>query len=294
MTLASMTGFARADGARGGVRWHWEIRSVNARGLDLRTRVPSGFERLEPTIRQAAQKRFERGSLTINLSVQREAAAASLRINEAALEVALAASAALGARGVAPPTADGILALKGILEVDDEEPDEDEREALDASVLSTLGEGLDRLMEMRRGEGTRLRPVLEERLERIARLTEEAAASPSRTPDAITARLKAQFEQFTSAVPALDPQRLHQEAMLLATKADIAEELDRLRAHVDGARELLAAKGAVGRRLDFLTQEFNREANTLCSKSNDVALTRIGLELKAVVDQLREQVQNVE
>jgi len=295
MTLASMTGFARAEGALGDRSWHWEIRSVNGRGLDLRLRLPSGFERLEPLVRERAQKRLARGSLTIGLQLRRAETGGSVRINEAALETLLKACEGMAASGrAAEPRADGLLAIKGVVEVEEETEDEDARAALDKALLESFDAALGTLIQMRAGEGARLKSVLTQRIDEIAALAGQAEANASRSPEAIGRRLSEQISQLLEAAPALDPQRLHQEAVLLATKADIREELDRLSAHVLAARELLEAKAAVGRKLDFLTQEFNREVNTVCSKSNDVDLTRIGLELKSVVDQLREQIQNVE
>lgn len=295
MTLASMTGFARAEGALGERSWHWEIRSVNGRGLDLRLRVPSGFERLEPLVRDRAQKRLARGSLTIGLQLRRVETGGAIRINEAALETLLKACEGLTVSGrAAQPRADGLLAIKGVVEIDEESEDEALRAALDAALVESFDEALGKLIDMRRSEGARLKSVLTQRVDDIASLTAQADANAARSPEAIGKRLGEQVGQLLDAVPALDPQRLHQEAVMLATKADIREELDRLAAHVVAARELLEAKGAVGRKLDFLTQEFNREVNTVCSKSNDVELTRIGLEMKSVVDQLREQIQNVE
>jgi len=290
-----MTGFARVEGNHGDRDWHWEIRSVNGRGLDLRLRLPSGFERLEPIARDRAQKKLARGSLTIGLQMRRSETVGTVRVNEAALDAMIRLCEGLTASGRAdPPRADGLLAIKGIVEVDEEAEGEAERSALDAALLASFDEALEMLVQMRLSEGARLESVLGLRLDEIATLTAQADANPSRTPEAIGKRLSEQVGQLVEAAPTLDPQRLHQEAVMLATKADVREELDRLTAHVAGARELLSGKGAVGRKLEFLTQEFNREANTICSKSNDVELTRIGLELKSVVDQMREQVQNVE
>ncbi len=295
MALASMTGFARVEGSFGDYRWHWEIRSVNGRGLDMRLRLPPGFDRLEPALREATQKRLARGSLTIALQLARAQAVGAVRINKEALDAVLAACEVLTASGrVEAPRADGLLAVKGVVETEEDIEDEQTRAALDAGLIESFGEALGRLVEMRLGEGVHLAAVLETRVAEIEALAKEANANPSRTPEAISVRLGEQIGQLLDAAPALDPQRLHQEAVILATKADIREELDRLQAHVAGARALLSGSGAVGRKLEFLAQEFNREANTICSKSNDVALTRIGLELKSVVDQLREQVQNVE
>ncbi|WP_436641345.1 YicC/YloC family endoribonuclease [Microbaculum sp. FT89] len=295
MALASMTGFARVEGTFGDYRWHWEIRSVNGRGLDLRLRLPQGFDRLEPALRERAQKRLSRGSLSVNLQMHRAQAAGTVRINTDALDAVLAACETLTATGkVEMPRADGLLALKGVVETEDQIEDEETRAALDKALLETFGDALGHLVEMRQSEGAHLAIVLAARMDEIEALAGEAGANPSRTPEAIEKRLADQVRTLLESAPALDPQRLHQEAVLLATKADIREELDRLNAHVEGVRALLSGTGAVGRKLEFLAQEFNREANTICSKSNDVALTRVGLELKSVVDQLREQVQNVE
>ena len=293
MTIASMTGFARADGGAGEIQWYWEIRSVNARGLDVRTRLPSGFERLEPSLRARLQERVTRGAVSIGLGVRRDSAVSGVKVNYAALEVILSACEELrGRAGVRGPAADGLLALRGVLESDEGDPGGDTEH--DAAILDTLDQALAALIEMRRSEGARLEPAISAQIERIGALVDEAVALPSRTPAQIRQRLEAQLEQLLDGKAGFDADRLHQEAVLLATKADIQEELDRLRAHVEAAQELLASGEPVGRRLDFLTQEFNREANTVCSKSIDVAQTRIGLEMKSVIDQLREQVQNVE
>lgn len=295
MTLASMTGFARVEGAEGDRSWHWELRSVNSRGLDLRMRLPSGFERLEPRIRERAQKHLVRGSLTIAIQLRKAESGGAIRINQSALDTIVRACEELSATtNVAPPRADGLLALKGVLEIDEEVEDAAARTALDKALMVSFDTALVRLVEMRREEGTRLKAVLEQRLVEIEDLTAQADANPARSTEAIGRRLGELVAQLLDAAPALDQQRLHQEAVLLAAKADIREELDRLVAHVAAARELLNGAGAIGRKLDFLTQEFNREANTVCSKSNDVDLTRIGLAIKSAVDQLREQVQNVE
>jgi uncharacterized protein (TIGR00255 family) len=295
MAISSMTGFARVTGSAGDIRWHWEIRAVNGRGLDMRFRLPQGFERLEPQLRENVQKRLSRGSLSITLQLHRGQTASAVRINRSVLDLMLSACEALAASGtVSPPRADGLLALKGVIESDDELENEDARVALDKALVDSFAEGMSGLIEMRAKEGEHLTAILLERIGEIEALARDAEASPARTPEAIGERLSEQVRLLLDAAPALDPQRLHQESVLLATKADVREELDRLGAHVESARALLAGSGPVGRKLEFLAQEFNREANTICSKSNDVALTRIGLELKAVVDQLREQVQNVE
>ncbi|WP_439527437.1 YicC/YloC family endoribonuclease [Pannonibacter sp.] len=296
MALASMTGFARVEGSHGGARWTWELRSVNGKNLDLRLRLPAGMEELEASLKARAGQVLARGNVSANLSLQREQGGAVLAVNEAALEAVLRAIQVLHRRlpDAAPPTLDGILAHKGVLELVEPEEDESERAALQTAVSESFDTALAALVDMRLSEGATIAEVLDGHLNTIAAATMAAEALPARQLEAIKARLKAQLEDLVAAVPALDPQRLAQEAALLATKADVREELDRLSAHVDAARKLLATGGPIGRKLDFLAQEFNREANTLCSKSNDVALTAIGLELKAVIDQLREQVQNLE
>jgi uncharacterized protein (TIGR00255 family) len=290
-----MTGFARADGAVDGLRWTWEIRSVNGKGLDIRLRVPSGMERLDPPARERAGKALSRGNVQATLSVQREVAGSRVVINEDVLAGVLAAMDRIKSRvAVQPPTLDGILNVRGVVEIAENEASEEERAAYDEAIMASFGAALADLVAMRAREGGAIGAVLSARLDEIEALTRAAEASPARTPEAIRTRLAEQVALLTGASPALDPDRLHQEAVLLATKADIREEIDRLTAHVAAAREMLAEGGAVGRKLDFLSQEFNREVNTLCAKANDRGLTAIGLELKAVVDQLREQVQNLE
>lgn len=295
MTLASMTGFARISGVHGELRWAWELKSVNSKGLDLRFRLPPGREALEPLLRAAIAKRITRGNVTINLSIQREGAAPQVRVNEEVLAAVIATAHALAQRIEAqPPTLDGILGIKGVMEVVETEETEAERDAANAALLAGFEAALAELVATRGREGGVIGGVLSDRVSEIEKLTRAAEASPARSPDAIRARLAEQVKELLGASSALDPERLHQEAALLAAKADVREELDRLHAHIGAARALLKNGGAVGRKLDFLAQEFNREANTLCSKSNDVAMTGIGLELKTAVDQLREQVQNIE
>lgn len=295
MTLASMTGFARADGSHGAVRWTWELRSVNGKGLDIRMRLANGFDALEAPARKAIGERLTRGNVSVSLNVQREAGESALVVNEAVLESVVAALKKVGGMiDAAPPTLDGILSFRGVLESQDSSDDEETVAAQHKAMLVSLDAALDGLVGMRRQEGEAIAGVLRGHIDAIARLTRQAEECPAHQPAAILARLEEQVRSLTDHFEDFDPQRLHQEAVLLATKADIREELDRLVAHVDAARGLLDGGGAVGRRLDFLAQEFNRETNTLCSKSNDKSLTAIGLELKAVVDRLREQIQNLE
>lgn len=289
--IASMTGFARAAGTTGAVQWAWEVRSVNGRGLDVRIRVPAGYDGLGETARTALQKTLSRGQCQLTLTLTKPEQAARVRINEGLLaSLAQAVARVPVPEGVAPATMDGLLGVRGVIEVEDEAGDETETFARD------LAEGVVRvvadLVEARRAEGRQLAEVVTAQVDRIAALTQAAEDNPARKPEAVRARLAAAIEALGGTN--LDPDRLHQEAMLLAGKADVREELDRLHAHVASARELLAAGGAIGRRLDFLAQEFGREANTLCAKANDISLSRIGLDLKAVVEQFREQVQNIE
>ena len=295
MPLCSMTGFARVDGAGEGYRWTWEVRSVNGKGLDIRVRVPPGFDHIEPPAREKIAARLVRGNVQAGLAAQHEAATTRVRINEDVLADVIAAMERVSKQvAAAPPTLDGILAIRGVVETVESEPDEAIRIALAGHLVADLDRAVADLVAMREREGAAIAAVLATRLDELERLVRAAEASPARAPETIRNRLAEQVASLLDAAPALDPDRLHQEAVLLATRADIREELDRLYAHIAAARDLLASDAAVGRRLDFLAQEFNREVNTLCSKSNDRSLTAIGLEMKAVVDQLREQVQNVE
>jgi uncharacterized protein (TIGR00255 family) len=297
MTLTSMTGFARADGRSGDLGWAWEARSVNGRGLDVRVRLAPGFEILEPAVREAVTRAFTRGSITVNLAVSQAAGQGRLRVNEQALEQVLAAADRLHhLTGCERPRAEGLLALKGVLEYADAESalTGREGEALRAAVLDSLAQALADLKNARASEGARLAAVLGDQLAEIGRLVEEVAASPARRPETVKARLREQIGRILESGQGFDEQRLAQEAMLIATRADVEEELKRLSAHIAAARELITSGAPVGRKLDFLAQEFNREANTLCSKSSDIAITRAGLALKSVIDQLREQVQNIE
>ncbi len=293
--LASMTGYARAAGALPGVGFTVEIKSVNGRGLDLRMRLAAGFDVLEAEIRRLIGKSITRGSLTVSLNVDREGEGGRVVVNHQALEAVLEGFRWLESRVDADkPRLDGILALRGVLEQHETALSADDEEALSAAILTAVAEAVAGLAAARREEGARIAAILSERIDEIAALTKAAEIHPGRSRDAILARLRQQVADLSEASPTLSDERLAQEAVLLATKADIREELDRLGAHIAAARQLLASGGPVGRKLDFLSQEFNREANTLCSKSNDVALTAIGLDLKAVIDQLREQVQNIE
>lgn len=291
-----MTGFARADGTAEDCAWAWEAKSVNGKGLDVRVRLPRGFDALEPQTRERVAKRFKRGNVSLNLDLTWTRPLATVRVNDDVLEQVLdAIPRVLEARpDAAPPSVDGILGLRGVLEQIDEEPGADARAALEADLLAGLDQALEQLADVREGEGQRLGGVLHDQLADIETLAEQAGDLAALQPDAIRKRLAEQVEMLAHDMPTLDAERLAQEAALLMTKADVREELDRLSAHIAAARDLLGSGDPVGRRLDFLCQEFNREANTLCSKSSDTELTRIGLELKAVIEQFREQVQNIE
>ena len=294
MSLSSMTGFARSQGVSGPYAWTWEIKSVNAKGFDLRLRVPSGWDSVEQPARARGAESFSRGTLQATLSVEREGMSPQVRVNEPVLEAVLATLKQLQGRVDAdPPRLDGILAIKGVIDVVDAEEREDEKRAAEISAIAGFDAALKSLADMRKHEGAALGRILGERLDEISALAARADAAPGRKPEAVRKRLAEQIAVLADNAR-FDSDRLHQEAILLAAKADIREELDRLNAHVAQARSLLAAGGAIGRKLDFLSQELNRESNTLCAKSNDVELTNIGLELKTTVEQFREQVQNLE
>jgi uncharacterized protein (TIGR00255 family) len=295
MALSSMTGFARGHGMSGTYGWAWELKSVNAKGLDLRLRLPPGWDAVEAPVRGNAAQLLARGTVYGTLTVERQGVAPVVRVNEPVLAAVLATLKGLSGRvQAAEPRLDGILALKGVIEVLDEDEHEEERGAAEAAVIAGFGATMVELVGMRRREGEALGQVLTQRIKEIGALTARADAAPGRRPEAIKARIAEQVAVLLDASERFDSDRLHQEAILIASKADIREELDRLASHVAQVERLIAAGGAIGRRLDFLAQELNREANTLCSKSNDVELTNIGLELKSVVEQFREQVQNLE
>ena len=295
MAIESMTGFARADGAYGDASWHWEIRSVNNRGLDVRLKLPFGYEALEPRVREGLAKRVTRGSINVTLAIDHEARAASVRVNEDVLQQVVALAQRMASNlGAEPPRVEALLALKGIVDVVDATEAEEVVAHRHVRMLEGLEVALDGLKAARASEGARLGDIIGAQIDEIARLADEIEASPARTPEAIRARLAEQVERLIGTGQGLDPQRLHQEAVMLATRADVDEELKRLAAHVAATRVLLGEGGPVGRKLDFLAQEFNREANTLTSKAADHDIARRGLALKVVIDQMREQVQNIE
>jgi uncharacterized protein (TIGR00255 family) len=295
MALSSMTGFARGHGVSGAYSWAWELKSVNAKGLDLRLRMPPGWDVVEGPARHSAAQVLTRGTVHATLTVERLGVAPIVRVNEPVLAAVLATIRGLAGRvDAAEPRLDGILSLKGVIDVIDEDESEAERGAAEAAVIAGFSATIAELAAMRRHEGEALKRVLTQRAKEIAALVAQAEVAPGRRPEAIKARIADQVVTLLDASDRFDADRLHQEAILIASKADIREELDRLISHVAHIERLIAGGGPIGRRLDFLAQELNREANTLCSKSNDVELTNIGLELKSVVEQFREQVQNLE
>jgi uncharacterized protein (TIGR00255 family) len=295
MALSSMTGFARSHGVAGSYAWSWEIKSVNAKGLDLRLRLPPGWDAVEVPARKNATEKLSRGTVYANLMVERKGVAPTVKVNEPVLNAVLATLKTLSGKvDAAKPTLDGILALKGVIEVTEEDEREEDRRAAEAAIIAGFDKLLADLIAMRREEGATLGRLLSARLDEIAALSARAEAAPGRKPEAIKARLAEQVATLLAASTRFDSDRLHQEAILIASKADIREELDRLASHVAQVQKMIADGGPIGRRLDFLAQELNRESNTLTAKANDVELTNIGLELKSVVEQFREQVQNLE
>lgn len=288
-----MTGFARAEGAHEGWRFVWELRSVNGRGLEWRARLPAGFDALEPELRKAAKKKLSRGSLNVGLTLNADRAEAGYRINEAMLANVIAMVERIRLEiDCAPPQAEGLLALRGVIEQSEDDLSDDARKGLIAALLQSFEVALDALVTARRKEGDAMAAILDGQFVSIEKLTHDAADHAAAAPAALRDRIAGQLQELLAGD--LPEERLAQEAALLAIKADVREELDRLASHVTAGRALMAKDGPVGRELDFLTQEFNREANTLCSKAQDMTLKRIGLDLKRVIDQLREQVQNIE
>lgn len=293
MTISGMTGFGRSEGALGAWSWAVEARSVNGRNLEIRFRGPPGFEGLERAAREGAQSRFQRGQLTVGVQAKRAEGVGAVRLNLDQLERYLAAGAPYVAEGqVAPPSLDGLLALRGVIEAADTVEDPDAQAALEAAMAASIGLALDGLAAARAEEGRSLEGVLGGLVAQIGELTVKASGLAGGQPAIIKARFEKRMTEL--AGEAVSEERILQEAAAMAVKADVQEELDRLRGHVEAARTLLATDGGVGRKLDFLTQEFMREANTLCSKSASGALTSVGLDLKASIEQFREQVQNVE
>lgn len=296
MALQSMTGFARLDGRTGRHQWAWELRSVNGKGLDLRLRLPQGFERIETEIRRIASAHFARGNIQAALNIQAAEVKVEAVVNQPALQAVLDLKKDLEDKiDPAPLRFDTLLGIRGIVDFRDVADDPAELEALDRDILAGLEKAAAAMAAMREAEGAALTAVLLAQIAAIEKLANLVEADPSRSPEQIRARLETQIAALLDGTSGtLDRDRLHAEVAILATKADVREEIDRLKSHIAAARDLLAKGGPVGRKLDFLAQEFNRESNTICSKSNSAAVTAAGIELKVVIDQFREQVQNLE
>jgi uncharacterized protein (TIGR00255 family) len=295
MALSSMTGFARSHGASGPYTFEWELKSVNAKGYDLRLRLPPGWDDIEAGAKKRAGELLSRGTVYANLNLKRANAVAQVRINEDVLAAVVKVAGQVASKiDAVAPSIDGLLALKGVIEVVEPDSNEEEDKTAKAAAMAAFEQALGNLVEMRRREGATLGQVLGQRMDEIEKLAKRAEAAPGRKPEAIRARLAEQIAALLETSDRFDQDRLSQEALMIATKADIREELDRIASHIAQARDMLGKGGPVGRRLDFLAQEFNREVNTCCSKSNDIELTNTGLEMKNVVEQFREQVQNLE
>jgi uncharacterized protein (TIGR00255 family) len=290
-----MTGFARSHGASGPYAFEWELKSVNAKGFDLRLRLPPGWDELEAHARKRASEMLARGTVYANFNVKRSDAMSTVRINEEVLASVLKIATELAGKiDAVAPSIDGLMGIKGVIEVVEPESDEEQDKAARTAAAAAFDEALANLVEMRQREGVALGRILSQRMQEIERLAARAEAAPGRKPEAVKARLAEQVAVLLETSDRFDADRLTQEALLIAAKADIREELDRIASHIAQARELVGKGGPIGRKLDFLAQEFHREVNTCCSKSNDVELTNTGLEMKSVVEQFREQVQNLE
>lgn len=291
-----MTGFARVQGQQDSRSWTWEARSVNGRSLDVRCRLPTGFEELDQPVRERAHARFRRGNIFVTLLLAWSESRVGVRVNRQVLDEIIAILPEIANRlpGARPPSLDGLLAARGVLEAKEEELSDAAREVLVGALLASLDEAFLKLHSMRREEGARLAPTLNEHVREIERLSIAAESLAATQKPAVEKRLRSQVAELLGTFPALPEERLAQEVALLMTKIDAREEIDRLKAHAEAALALMGSPEAVGRKLEFLCQELNREANTLCSKSADVELTRVGIEIKTAIDRLREQVQNIE
>ncbi len=295
MTLNSMTGFARVDGADERCSWYWEIRTVNSKGFDVRARLPVGYDALEPKVRKACGDRLKRGNCTVNLFIQRDAGGVGVQLNETVLQdVVQVAERAAELSGLPKPDLGTLLNVRGVLDVTEGREDDDVRTARQTTILADLEKTLTAVVHARREEGARMFAVLSGHIDTVEVLVDKLEMAPGRTLEVIRDKFQARLDRLMDDRDGIDPHRLHQEVVLLATKADIDEELARLKSHIVGARDLLSSTEPVGRQMDFLAQEFNREANTVCSKANEETVTQLGMQLKTVIDQFREQVQNIE
>ncbi|MEM9014117.1 MAG: YicC/YloC family endoribonuclease [Pseudomonadota bacterium] len=289
-----MTGFARSEAESSGFRWVWELKSVNGRGLDIRLRMPAGFDSLEPEIRKRTKSQLARGSVSVGLAIKSENRDVRYRINRDALDDALAMIERISIRvQCAPPQPEGILALRGVIEPDDENNEPSSNDKLFKEILVDFDDCLKLLLASRRTEGTAMASIIADQVDALEGLASSVRSHAEKSPDALRERLLDQVRPLLEQTT-LAEDRVVQEVAIMASKADIREEIDRLDAHISAGRELLRNGGAIGRQLDFLTQEFNREANTLCSKAADITTKKMGLEMKSIIDQLREQVQNIE
>jgi uncharacterized protein (TIGR00255 family) len=295
MSLVSMTGFARHSASFEETSWTWELRTVNAKGMDVKLRLPSGFETLEKPARDLIASDVSRGNCHVTLSVEANVKEADIRLNIELISSLYDQLSKLAEEKNAPAVKlENLLSVRGVIETMDKDTDEQEQSTLHKAMLESLKSAVQALISMRRTEGQALQKTLSDQLDHMAAIVDTVEADPSRSQSAIQQKIKQQVEALFEADNRLEQDRLHQEAVLLATKVDLCEELDRLKTHIEAARQLLKSDKPVGRKLEFLSQEFNREANTLCSKSNAVSITRSGLELKSVIDQFREQVANIE
>ena len=296
--IRSMTGFASASGGADGWTWNWDMRAVNSRGLDLRFRLPDWIEGLEPALRGFLKQTLARGSVQVGLKVSRSAEAGALRVDDSTLDAVLAEVGRIEQRALefhdlelSPTSAAELLAMRALADASAAPADTTE---LSKALIADFKAVFASFDDMRRREGAALAAILTQQIDQIAALTNEAVEAAAERAGTSARKLRENLARVLANANGADPDRVAQELALIALKSDVTEELDRLQAHCDAARALLRAGGAVGRKLDFLAQEFNREANTLCSKSQSVELTRIGLDLKAATEQMREQVQNVE
>lgn len=295
MTLKSMTGFARQEGTYANASWFWELKSVNGKGLDIRARIPSFLSELDIEAKKIIQSKLARGSVFVNLSIEIDQTEEQLNVHEGRLlQLIDLAVKYQDVKGVIPPSLDGLLGLKGVMDIASSEMTEDEKLNLITALKESLKEGLAKLIAAREDEGQRMQRVLMNQLSAIKALVQDAVVASGDRLAAMKTRFRTQVEKLYEGQGELNEDRLAQEIAIIAVKADIQEELDRLHSHIEEGISLLSKDKSVGRRLDFLTQEFNREANTLCSKSSDVALTRIGMDMKTIIDQFREQIQNIE
>jgi len=295
MPLQSMTGFARIEGFNDNAQWTWEIRSVNGKGLDFRFRASAGDESLHSSVRKLVSSYFKRGNLQVNLVVDRPGVEALPVINQPALDAVIAAIAVVQDRlNCAAPSAEQILGIKGVLEIGEAKDSVEESNSLNAALIQDFEKLLAELKSSRTREGLEICDFLSRQLNQLEDLTSIITTDPSRSSEQIKKRITSQLSQLLENSNGIDNDRLHQEVAILVTRSDLTEELDRLSVHIGTARQLLNSEGPVGRKLDFICQEFNRECNTICSKSNAVAVTNAGLDMKVVIDQFREQVQNLE